>query len=583
MALEFAVPKASLRSLGGGRLVMAAIGLVPLVGIVILTVISLGMSFQDVDGHVRGGFTLEHYRRLYQDPFAYRTFLNTAVFALVSTLVALAFAVPAAWLVERTTLPGKEWVFPLMSIGLLTPGFFTAMGWVFLLHPRIGMVNRWLMDLFGLQTAPLNIATLVGMGWVQGLSLATVTFVMLAATFRNLDGALEELAQVHGLKRFHTFWRITLPLVFPGVLAAAIYVFTIALSSFEVPAIIGLGNKIFTFSTFVYFMINPEEGGLPNYGIAGATCALMVVVALFLSWWYFSVVQKTHRYAVVTGRGYRPKLVELGPKQAVLAWVFLFGYLFLSEGFPFLLVIWASLLPYFQPISLSAMQELSLDRFINLPWDVFLVGLKNTVILVALVPALLLVFCLAISWVVIRSRLKIAFIYDFIAFLPHPLPNLIFAVSAIYVALFIVPDFIPLYGTVWLLVVVYVVSKTSFGTRLFNNSLIQIHKELDEAAQVSGLSTIQVARKLLVPLLMPTMLYAWLWLALSTFRELSMAAILVTGNNLTLPVAVWGLWATGSLGAAAAASLVLVVLMTPLVVLYWRFGRRRLDEAEQRA
>jgi iron(III) transport system permease protein len=302
-----------------------------------------------------------------------------------------------------------------------------------------------------------------------------------------------------------------------------------------------------------------------------------------LSWWYFRVVQKTHRYAVITGRGYRPKLVELGPKQALLAWIFLLSYLFLSEGFPFLLVIWASLLPYFQPISLSAMQELSFDRFINLPWEVFLIGLKNTVLLVAVVPALLLVFCLAISWVVIRSGFKAAFIYDFVAFLPHPLPNLIFAVSAIFVALFLLPNFIPLYGTVWLLVIVYVVSKTSFGTRLFNNSLIQIHKELDEAAQVSGLSTIQVAMKILVPLLTPTMLYAWLWLALSTFRELSMAAILVTGNNLTLPVAVWGLWAGGSLGAAAAASLILVFLMAPLVILYWRFGRRRLNDREQGA
>lgn len=581
--VDLAIQKASFRVVGGGRVMMAVIAAIPLIGILVLTVISLGMSFEGIEGHTTQGFTLDHYRKLYQDPFAYQTFLNTVVFSLVSTLVALGFAVPAAWLVERTTLPGKEWVFPLMSIGLLTPGFFTAMGWVFLLHPRIGLLNSWLMSLFGLKTAPLNIATLVGMGWVQGLSLATVTFVMLAATFRNLDGALEESAQVHGLRRFHTFCRITLPLVFPGILAAGIYVFTIALSSFEVPAIIGLGNKIFTFSTFVYFAINPEEGGLPNYGIAGATCALMIVVALVLSWWYFRVVQKTHRYAVITGRGYRPKLVELGPKQVALAWIFLFGYLFLSEGFPFLLVIWASLLPYFQPISLSAMHDLSLDRFINLPWEVFLVGLKNTVLLVAVVPALLLVFCLAISWVVIRSGFKFAFIYDFLAFLPHPLPNLIFAVSAIFVALFLLPDFLPLYGTVWLLVIVYVVSKTSFGTRLFNNSLIQIHKELDEAAQVSGLSVMQVAVKILIPLLTPTMLYAWLWLALSTFRELSMAAILVTGNNLTLPVAVWGLWAGGSLGAAAAASLILVFLMAPLVILYWRLGRRRLNQSAQGA
>jgi len=574
--MEIALRKPWAGFAGREKMLIALVGSAPLVGVVVLTAIAIAISFQRA-GEAGGTIlTLEHYRALFTDPFAYQSFLNTLLFAAVTTLVSFLFAVPMAWLVERTTLPGREWVMPLLSVGLLTPGFFTAMGWVFLLHPRIGIVNRWLMDWFGLEKAPLNVATLVGMGWVQGLGLATVAFVMMAATFRNLDGALEEAGQVHGLRFTHTLSRITLPLLFPSLLGTAIYIFTIALSSFDVPAIIGLGNKIFTFSTFIYFMINPDEG-LPNYGVVGATSTFMVLLSLALSWWYFRVIRRSHRYATITGRGYRPRPVELGRGGTIVAWIFLAGYLLLSEGLPFLLVVWASLLPYFQPLSLSALEQLSLAKFYGLPWEMFLIGLGNTAVLVLVVPTLLVIFCLAISWVVIRSDLRLAFLYDFIAFLPHPLPNLIFAVGAVFIALFLLPDFLPLYGTVWLLAIVYVVAKTSFATRLFNSSLLQIHRELDEAGQVSGLSSLHVAWKILLPLLRPAVLYAWLWLALSTFRELTMAAILVTKQNLTLPVAVWSLWESGNLGNAAAASLTFVGLMAPLVALYWRFGRSRVE------
>lgn len=576
--MEFVLSRAGVRNLRGGKFSIAALGAAPLVGVVFLTAIAVAMSFQGA-GEKGDYLTLEHYRALYGDSFALRAFSNTLVFAVTATGVALVFAIPIAWLVERTRLPGKNLVFPLMSIGLLTPGFFTAMGWVFLLHPRIGVVNRWLMDGFGLEKAPFNVATVVGMGFVQGLSLVTIAFVMIAASFRNLDAGLEEAAQIHGLGFFSRLRRIVFPLLFPGILAASIYVFTIALSSFEVPAIIGLGNKIFTFSTFVYFAINPVEG-LPNYGVAGATCSLMIVIAVFLSWWYFRILNRSHRYAVVSGKNYQPRLSPLSPLASFFAWLFLGAFFLLGKILPLVLLVWAALMPYFQPPSGAALEQASLVNFKNIPWDMFLSSLWNTGILIFLVPSLMIFLGLAISWVVVRSGSRFAFVYDFLAFLPHPLPNIIFAVSAIYVSLFWLPNYIPLYGTVWLLVVVYAISKTSFTTRVFNTALVQIHKELDEAAQVSGLTTGLVAQKILIPLLKPAMLYAWLWMALATFRELTMASILVTRTNLTLPVAVWGLWESGHPGSAAAASLIVMAIMTPLVLIYWLCGRRQLEITE---
>jgi iron(III) transport system permease protein len=524
-------------------------------------------------------YTLNHYRVILTDSFTLKTLLNTLGFASTTVVVSLFFAIPIAWLVERTDLPVKELVFTLMAVGALVPTFFTAMGWVFLLHPRIGVVNRILTDVFGLAQGPFNIASIVGMGWVEGLGLSSIAFIMIVATYRTMDPSLEEAGRVHGLKLSKTLRYITLPLTFPGILAAAIYIFTIGLSAFEVPAIIGMSNKIFTFSTFIFYKMQPLEE-LPNYGIAGAVSSLLVVLALLLSWWYFKVLRFSSRYTVVTGRAYRPKLVELGGRGRLYAWIFLGAFFLVAKLLPFFLLTWAALLSYFQPPSWNALSQVSLRNFYGLPWDLLLAGARNTLLLMLAVPSLTLVLCLAISWVILRSDLKWRVVFDALAFLPHAVPSIILAIAAVFVALFLLRDFLPLYGTLSILILVYTISRISFATRIINNSLAQIHPELEEAAFAGGLRVLQVMRKILLPLLKPALVYAWLWMALLCYRELTMASVLVTNqNNVTLPMIVWGLWLGGSLNQAAAANLVILVFMLPAVLVYLTMGRRsRLEE-----
>jgi iron(III) transport system permease protein len=525
-------------------------------------------------------YTLNHYRTILTDSFTFKTLLNTLGFASTTVVISLFFAIPIAWLVERTDLPGKEWVFTLMAVGALVPTFFTAMGWVFLLHPRIGVVNRIFVDAFGLAQSPFNIASIIGMGWVEGLGLSSLAFIMIVATYRSMDPSLEEVGRVHGLKLVQTLRHITLPLTFPGILAASIYIFTIGLSAFEVPAIIGMSNKIFTFSTFIFYKMQPLEE-LPNYGVAGAVSSLLVVLALLLSWWYFKVLRFSSRYAVVTGRAYRPKLVELGRQGRLCAWIFLGFFFLVAKLMPFLLLSWAALLSYFQPPSMTALRQVSLRNFYGLPWNLMFAGALNTLLLMLAVPTLTLILCLAISWVILRSELKWRVVFDALAFLPHAVPAIILAIAAVFVALFVLRDFLPLYGTLSILILVYTISRISFATRIINNSLAQIHPELEEAAFAGGLRVLQVMRKILLPLLKPALVYAWLWMALLCYRELTMASVLVTNqNNVTLPMIVWGLWLGGSLNQAAAANLVILGFMLPAVLLYLMVGRRsRLEEA----
>ncbi len=517
-------------------------------------------------------YSFTHYVKVFSDPFSFTVLLNTLGFSLTTLVVSLTIGLPCAWLVERTNLPGKSFLYTLMTIGLLLPGFATAMGWLFLMHPRIGLVNAVLKNLLGLDFPVFNIASIIGMGWVEGLSLAPVAFIMTAAVFRAMDPSLEESAEMSGA-RFHTIARrVTLPLAWPGILAAGIYIFTIGFAAFDVPAIIGWSNRIFTFSTYMVTQLSPDDG-LPQYGPATALSTIVIALAGALSWWYGRLQSRAHRYQVVTGKGYHPRLVELG-KYKLWAWVFLASYFMLSKLIPLLIIIWASLLPFFQPPSAEAFAMMTFKHFNSLPWGLVLEGLQNTTILVFLTPTVTLICAIAFSWVVLRSKLPGRSLFDFIAFLPHAIPNIVFGIGVLLFALYVMRGVAPIFGTIWILLIVFVVGRLSYATRMTNNTMIQIHKDLEESAQMSGAATGTVIRRIIAPLLGPTLIYAWLWIALITFRELTLAVILTTRDNMTLPVVVWSLWVASGFGQAAALTLILLAMMIPIVCLYWWVARK---------
>ncbi len=517
-------------------------------------------------------YSFAHYVAVFGDPYIYGVLANTLGVAIVTLAVSLAFGVPAAWLVERSDLRGKAIVLTLMTLGLLIPGFATAMGWLFLMHPRIGLFNALATQVLGFRSAPFNIASLIGMGWVQGLNLAPIGFIMTAAVLRAIDPTLEESAQMSGASFAAIMRRVVLPLAWPGILAAGIYIFIIGFAAFDVPAIIGWSNKIYTFSTYLVNELAPADG-LPEYGPAAALSTIMIALAGALSWWYSRLQGQAHRYQVVTGKAYRPRMIALG-KRAVWAWGFLGIYFILAKLLPLLVLVWAAILPYFQLPSASALASVSLINFNRIPWDVALIGARNTVFLTFATPTVTLALAIAFSWVALRSKIPGRGLFDFIAFLPHAIPNIVFSVGVMLFVLYAVQRILPLYGTVSLLLLIFVIARLSYATRMTNGTLIQIHRDLEEAATMSGVSAGTVVVRVLLPLLTPTLIYAWLWTALLTFRELTLAVLLTTRDNLTLPVVVWSFWQDGAFGRAAAITVLLMAMMVPLIVLYWWAMRR---------
>lgn len=559
-----------------GSPLLTGLASIPLLVIFVLVAVLVWISFQTgILGSFEANYSLDNYAELLGDDFVARVTLNTLIFTVVTTLVALIIGLPIAWLTERTTLPGKGLVYATMTLGLLIPGIYTAMGWTFMAHQRMGFVNRWLVGTFGLEQGPFNIATPAGMGFVQGLSLAALAFILTAQMFRAMNPSLEEAAKIHGMSFFATLRRVTLPLAFPAILAAVIYIATIAIATFDIPAIIGLGNRVYMLSTFVYLKTNPGDDEFPEHGVTAALGVLMIGVAVLLTWWYSSVLRQGHRYEVVTGKGYRPTLVDLG-RWGWVGWAFIGLYVVASKLLPLLLIAYVALTPYVAPPSWEMLSRMSFMAFTRVDWDLVYRGLSNTVLLVALVPTVTLVIAFAMSWLIVRSGSRYRYVLEFGAFLPHALPEVILAIAALLLSLFVLKGFLPLYGTVWLIAIVYVVSRLAFATRALNSSLLQIHKELEEAAYTSGLSPVRTSWRILVPLLRPTIMSVWIWSAILVYRELTVAAFLISHDNITLPAVIWSYWNSSATSLAAAVTLVMTGVLTPLILIFWWFGRRSL-------
>lgn len=542
------------------------------IALVLLPLVATGWISFTVGVPGLGHYTLENYEQVLSDPFGYRVLLNTVLFALGSTLMALIVGAPLAWSVARTDLPFRHMISLLLGMILVIPGFLQGMGWALMLSPNIGIVNRFLMDAFGSEGAPFNIYSLGGMTFAQGLGLVPPAFFMLLPVFLGMDSSFEEAAYLSGAGKFRTFLRVNLPLAAPALVAAAIYVFVLAFALFEVPAVLGFPKRIFVFSTMLYFYVYLQEGGLPQYGLAASYGSVVMIFSFCMAAYYSTVVRHTRKYATITGKGRRARLLTLGKWRSV-ALASVSVYFILALVLPLLVLFYFSLLPFFKLPSWEAVSSFTLQNYVNVYSRQGLRPFINTGILVTLVPLIVVLLATPISWTVVRSRLRSRFVIDNIAFLPLAVPRIVLAISMLYLAL-LGRAYIPVYGTIFLIVLAHIIAFMSFATRTLNSSIIQIHTDLEDAGRVSGASLVRVLRRVTTPLLRPALFSAWFWIMLLAFREVTIAVMLSSAESLVLPAQIWILWNRALLHDAAAAAVMLAGIALILMLAARRFIQR---------
>ncbi|OGQ77609.1 MAG: hypothetical protein A3F90_08590 [Deltaproteobacteria bacterium RIFCSPLOWO2_12_FULL_60_19] len=519
-------------------------------------------------------FTLENFAEVYLTQRTYEVLLNTVLFAVSSVAVTLVIAVPLVWILMRTDVPFKKTIYVLLTVGILIPVFLRTIAWILLLSPRIGLLNKWLQELFSLSGPPFNLYSLTGMAFVQGISFVPGAFFMLAAAYRSMDPSLEEAAYTSGVGKLKTFLRINIPITLPAIAAVMVYLFMTAVAVFEVPAIIGLPSRILVLSSLIYTSTTPSTG-LPNYGVAGAYGAIMLVVGLTLALLYVRVVKQGKKYTVITGRGYRPREIALGRwKWAALAFVFF--YLSIEVFVPFIVLLWASLLPYLQLPSAEALASLSFKHYIEIPTRVGLQPFINTAILMVAVPTVTMILSVLVSWVVIRTQVSFRGFLDTLAFIPHAVPGILMAVGLAYLGL-AYRDYFPLYGTIFIIILAHTINWIAYGTRTTNSVMIQVHRELEEAGRVSGASAPRVLGKIVLPLIAAGVLNSWIWIGMLSYREVTMSLTLLTRGNVVVSTVVWQFWGSGWVPQVSALGVILI-LFAAIVVGTLRFALSRLGE-----
>jgi iron(III) transport system permease protein len=526
------------------------------VAMVILMSFRTGFPGEDVP------FTLENFAEVYLTPRTYDVLLNTVFFAVGSVAVTLLITVPLVWILMRTDIPLKKTIYVLLTIGILIPVFLRTIAWILLLSPRIGLINKWLQDWLALSSPPFNLYSLTGMAFVQGISFVPGAFFMLAAAYRSMDPSLEEAAYTSGVGKLRTFLKINIPITLPAIAAVMVYLFMTAIAVFEVPAIIGLPSRILVLSSLIYTSTTPSTG-LPEYGVAGAYGAIMLALGLGLAFLYVRLVKQGKKFTVITGRGYRPREIALGRwKWPALAFVFF--YLSIELFIPFLVLLWASLLPYLQLPSAEAVSSLTLKHYIEIPTHTGPRPFINTLILMVAVPTVTMILSVLVSWVVIRTQVSFRGFLDTLAFIPHAVPGILMAVGLAYLGL-AYRDYFPLYGTVAIIVLAHTINWIAYGTRTTNSVMIQVHRELEEAGRVAGASAPRVLGRIVLPLIAAGVLNSWIWIGMLSYREVTMSLTLMTRSNVVISTVVWQFWGSGWVPQVSALGVVLILFATLVV------------------
>ncbi|MGH7846640.1 MAG: ABC transporter permease [Candidatus Binatia bacterium] len=518
-------------------------------------------------------FTVAHYVQAYSGAAIFELFYNSLVYSFGSVLVALPLAILFAWLIERTNTPFRNVAYALVIATIAVPGMLLSMSWVLLLSPNIGVLNKFLMDAFGLEQAPFNIYSMGGMIFAEGLRLLPTTFLLLVGAFRAMDPALEEAAAVSGAKKFATARLVTFRVLTPAILSAAVYIFMTAIESFEIPGVLGLRNGILVFSSRIYYASSANYG-TPKYGEASALSTTYFIISFALIYLYQKVTRHSERYATITGKGYRPKLIDLGLWKYVALGFFII-YFCLAVLFPILIMFWASLIPFYQAPSREALAVASFASYAELLRDVDVTkALKNTLILMVQSAVVTTMIATTIAWVIIRFRFFGRRALDILTFLPHAVPSVVLALALVYV--YLTFDFIPIYGTTMIILVGFVTKYIPFSTRTMQAGIVQIHKELEEAARVSGASLITVLRKIIIPLLLPTVAGVAIWVAVHAMRELSMALMLNSTSNNVISFLIWAYWEGGQIQQASALGVMLIGVLLVMTFAGRYFATRQM-------
>ena len=500
-------------------------------------------------------YGFDNFSGIFQYP---QILLNTLTVSFAATVMALVFGFAMAWILTRTNVPGQQLFEQLMAVPYYLTPLLGALAWSLLGSPESGFINQIWRALGG--TGHLvDINTAYGIAWVMALFEGSVAFVMIAAVMKSMDPSLEEASQVMGASRLRTMLRITLPLVVPGVLGAAIFVFAEMLGSFAAALVLGLPSRYYVITTAIYQLVQQYP---PKIQIAAAMGVSLFAVMFFMLFLYRRIVM-AGSYVTITGKAFRPRVADVGPLRYVLLGVCLL-YLLAAVGLPLVTLLYASLQKI--AVAFPVADNWTLENFrVAMTMNAVRSALTNSLLLGFGTATIGVVLMGLLAWLIYRSRLPASGLIEYLVMFPQAVPRLVFAFGLMW-AWVVFP--VPIYGTLWLLLLAYLTVFLPLGVRTIAGVMLQIDKSLEECAQMCGAPWAFRVRTVTIPLLMPGLVAAWLLLFIASIRELG-ASILLMGphSKVITPSIVESWFGTSSELTAALALIQTLVVACAMIVL----------------
>ena len=534
--------------LTGLLIVVGWLVFIPLAGLVFT-------AFSEDTAFGPGAFTFANFVNAFDTHGTALMLSNTLITAMGAAILSLLFGGGLAFVVERTDAPGRHIFHVLALLSFAIPGLLATMAWMLVFSPNIGWANAVLRNAFGLTKPIFDIYSITGMIWALATHYFTLAYFLMGSAFRATDSSMEEAAVVFGAGHWQVAGRITLPLLRPTILSALLLLFVRGIETFEVPRLIGLPAHIHVFTTEIQ---NATSSLPPEFGLAAALGIGLLAMCVIGVYLYSRIKVPAQRRSGVKASG-RP--LRLGRKRWLVTLVTSLLFV-ICLGLPLFTLLWQSFFVNVTPPSLDTAGFTFGNYSEIIQYPLFREAVADSSLLGALAATIVVIMTFMLAWLAQRSAKRYAWLIDAFAFTPIAIPSVVIGATILFTYL-LVP--VPVYNTIWILLIAYVTMYMPLGMRFASSAISQINSELEEVAAVAGAGTLQIVRRVLLPLLAPALMAAWLYIFMLGVRDVG-ASIFLAGPDTpvlgTLSLTMWE--EGGSYGAVSALGIIQIV---PLVII----------------
>ena len=518
-------------------------------------------------------FSLEGYTNAWSTSATYKALITTFALAVPRVAVGVTFAIFSTWIITRTNTPLRGVMEELIWLRIFLPSLPMVVAWLLLLGGPSGMINKYLMDIFNLSKAPLDIQSYWGVIFNSFMMAGSFMFLYLAPALRNMDASLEESSRISGASNLTTLFRVTVPIMMPAILGITLLMFLVILSSYEVELFFLAPHGVYVFSTWIWWTAGKMPTDYPSAMAMSNAFLIFVAVVIFLQ---FKLLGK-RQYTTVTGRGFGVRLLDLG-KWRWGTFGLMASWTLIGLVLPLTVLILATIQNTYGVFGTGFTLEY---------WDDALTrpsvirSFRNTMVLGVMVATMGSVLYGLMSYAYLRTKLKGRQMIEVLSWVPRAAPSVVLGLGMVWaVSGGIIPGLTALYGTLFLMALVILLEATPQGMRMMNGGMVQLAAELEEASRVSGGSWFRTMSRIVMPLLAPTLLNAWLLSFLGATRALVVLLFLYVPASKVLAIDIFERMQTSQPQEAAVLGVMLtaISMVVAIVARIVALRQRRLME-----